>query len=131
MRNLILIDSNFFISLLDKKNIHHKKAKKLLKKIENKEKVVTDGVLLESITLAGSLFGGKIATALYHNIKDNYNIYKTYHLLDKGMITHLKYDGNLSLVDTIMIETMKELNINEILSFDSDFDNKDGVIRIH
>lgn len=47
------------------------------------------------------------------------------------MVTHLRYDGDLSLVDTILIETMKELNINEILSFGNDFDNKNGVIRIH
>jgi predicted nucleic acid-binding protein len=130
VRRLILIDTNFFISLLDKKDIHHEKAKTILQKIEHKEKIVTDGVILESITLSGSLFGGKIATILYQNIKDSYKIYNTNHLYDKGMIMHLKYDGTLSLVDTILIETMKELKIHEILSFDSDFDNKDGVIRI-
>jgi len=128
---LILIDSNFFINLLDTKDKHHTKAKKILKKIEKQEKVVTDGVILESVTLSGSLFGGKIATALYNNIKDNYTIYNTNHLYDKGMKIHLKYDGTLSLVDALLIETMKELKINEIISFDSDFDNKDGVVRIY
>ena len=47
------------------------------------------------------------------------------------MITHLKYDGSLSLVDTLLLETIKELEIHEIISFDTDFDNKDGVIRVH
>ena len=128
---MILIDSNFFINLIDLKDRNHGRAKKILSKIENKEKIVTDGVILESITLAGSLFGGKIATELYNNIKDNYRIFQTYHLFNKGMKTHLKYGGSLSLVDTLIIETMKELNINELVSFDTDFDNKEGVIRIH
>lgn len=67
VKNLILIDTNFFISLLNKKDLHHKKAKKILQRIENQEKVVSDGVILESISLAGSLFGGKVTTALYYN----------------------------------------------------------------
>ena len=128
---MILIDTNFFINLLDTKDKHHRKAKKILKKIENEEKVVTDGVILETMALAGSLYGGKVATELYYNIKDNYKIHQTYHLFNKGMISHLKYDGTLSLVDTLLIETMKELNIYELVSFDKDFDNKDRVVRIH
>jgi len=128
---LILVDTNFFINLLDTKDKHHEKAKKILRKIEHEEKGVTDGVILESIAISGSLFGGKVATALYNNIKDNYVIHKTNHLYDKGMKTHLKYDGTLSLVDTLLIETMKELNIHEIISFDTDFDNKDRIVRIH
>lgn len=59
---LILIDTNFFINLLDTKDKNHEKAKKILKKIENKEKGVIDGVILESIAISGSLYGGKIAT---------------------------------------------------------------------
>jgi len=131
VRKLILIDTNFFINLLDTKDRYHERAVEILSKIENEEKYVTDGVIFESITISGSLYGGKIATDLYHNIKDNYKIYNTNYLLDKGMITHLKYDGSLSLVDTLLLETMKELGIGEIISFDTDFDNKDGIIRVH
>ncbi|MEN6592616.1 MAG: type II toxin-antitoxin system VapC family toxin [Methanobacterium sp.] len=128
---MILVDTNFFINLLDTKDRHHGRAKEILSRIEHEEKYVTDGVIFESIAISGTLYGGKIATDLYHNIKDNYKIYNTYHLLDKGMITHLKYDGSLSLVDTLILETMKELGIHEIISFDTDFDDKDGVIRVH
>jgi predicted nucleic acid-binding protein len=128
---MILVDTNFFINLLDTKDKHHRRAKEILSQIENREKIVTDGVILETMALTGSLFGGKIATNLYYNIKDNYKVHTTYHLFNKGMITHLKYDGTLSLVDTLLIETMKELNIHEIISFDKDFDNKQKIIRIH
>ena len=116
---------------MNTKDKNHERSKKILSKIENKEKIVTDGVILESITLCGNLFGVKLSTALYHNIKDNYNVYNTRHLYDDGMITYLKYGGNLSLVDTLLIEAMKELNTHKIVSFDSSFDNKKGIFRIH
>lgn len=131
MKKLILIDSNFFIALINRKDQWHDKSKRIIDKIEHQEKMVTDGVITEAITLTGSLLGGKIASTLYNNIKDNYKIHTTYHLYDKGMITHLKYDGKLSLVDALLLETMKELKINKIVTFNKDFDNKNNIIRIH
>jgi len=70
VRKLILVDTNFFINLLDTKDRYHERAVEILSKIENEEKYVTDGVIFESITISGSLYGGKIATDLYHNIKE-------------------------------------------------------------
>ena len=43
----------------------------------------------------------------------------------------LKYDGTLSLADCTAINTMKELGITEILSFDDDFDKVDGIVRVY
>lgn len=48
-----------------------------------------------------------------------------------AMETFLKYDGTLSFADSVSIEIMRNLEIDEIVSFDSDFDKVDGVIRIH
>ncbi|MCC7550421.1 MAG: hypothetical protein KO316_02820 [Methanobacterium sp.] len=39
-------------------------------------------------------------------------------LYDEAMQTYLKYDGTLSLTDTVSLELMKIFNIHE--SFDSD-----------
>ena len=47
------------------------------------------------------------------------------------METFLKYDGTLSFADAVSVEIMKDLGINQIVSFDSDFDKVDGIIRIH
>jgi len=54
--------------------------------------------------------------------------------LDKKIIKevfeiYLKYDGTLSFSDAFSVFTMKKKNINEILSFDKDFDKIEGVVR--
>ncbi len=37
----------------------------------------------------------------------------------------------MGLADALTIVVMKELEIHEIFSFDDDFDNKQGIVRIH
>ncbi|RBQ23010.1 hypothetical protein ALNOE001_12900 [Candidatus Methanobinarius endosymbioticus] len=42
----------------------------------------------------------------------------------------IKYH-KLSLTDSLIVELMKKNNIIEIISFDSDFDKVDGIIKTH
>jgi predicted nucleic acid-binding protein len=129
--DLIFIDSCYFIALTIQKDQWHKKSIELLDIIEKEENcMVTDGVILETIAKVGYLGGGKKASLLYNNIKDNYTILTTNNLYDKAMVNHLKYDGNLSLVDVLIVEKMKELKAKKIISFDKDFDKVNGIIRL-
>jgi len=128
---LILIDSNFFIALINENDQWNKRAVEILKQIKDEDKIVADVVILESITMIGKLFGGEIAKALYDNIKDNYSIHTTTHLYNKAMKSYLKYDGVLSLTDMLIIEYMKDIEVNELVSFDSEFDNVEGIKRIY
>jgi len=43
----------------------------------------------------------------------------------------LKYDGTLSFADSVSVQIMKELKIEKIVSFDSDFDKVKEIIRIY
>ncbi len=43
----------------------------------------------------------------------------------------LKYNGNISFFDSMYLYLMKKKGIQKIASFDEDFDNKYGIIRIH
>jgi hypothetical protein len=43
----------------------------------------------------------------------------------------LRYDGTLSVSDAVSVFIMEKKNINRILSFDSDFDKVEGIVRIH
>jgi predicted nucleic acid-binding protein len=52
-------------------------------------------------------------------------------LYDKALKTQLKYKGKIGFADSIIIEVMKALNINEIASFDEHFDGKEGLTRIY
>ncbi|MBE6493949.1 MAG: twitching motility protein PilT [Methanosphaera stadtmanae] len=43
----------------------------------------------------------------------------------------IKYNGSTSFVDCYAAYIMNKLDITEIYSFDSDFDNMEGIVRIH
>ena len=129
---MIFIDATYIIAIILEKDQWHKRVEGIEEKIINQEKITSDMMICEAMATICSLKGGKIAKLMYNYIKDNYSIYETnINSLDLGMDTLLKYDGNLSLADSIAIDIMNELDIYEIVSFDEDFENKNGVIRIH
>jgi predicted nucleic acid-binding protein len=129
---MIFIDASYIIAIILEKDQWHSRIDDIEEKINNREKITSDMMIAEAIATVGSLKGGKIAKTMYDYIKDNYSIYETnLKSLDEGMTTLLKYDGTLSLADATSIEVMKKLKIHEIASFDSDFDNKEGIVRIH
>lgn len=128
---MIFIDASFFIAAANKQDQWHKNAGDILPLIKEEEKITTDLILSESVTLFGSLFGSKNGMKLFNYIWDNHEIY----YLNKEMIfnamkTFLQYDGTLSFADSVSVEVMRNLKIDRIVSFDSDFDKVD-VIRIH
>jgi predicted nucleic acid-binding protein len=46
------------------------------------------------------------------------------------MKIYLKYDGSLSLADSLSLQIMNEQNIREIVSFDIDFDKVKEIQKI-
>lgn len=51
-------------------------------------------------------------------------------ILKGGIFEFLKYDGTLSVPDAVSVFIMKIQHLDKIVSFDSDFDKADGIIRI-
>ncbi len=129
---MIFIDASFFIAAINKNDQWNEKAGKILPTIRREEKVTSELILSESVTLIGSLFGGKTGLKLFNYILDNHNVrYTDKELNSNAMEIFLKYDGTLSFADSVSVEIMKNLGIESIVSFDSGFDKVDGVIRIH
>lgn len=129
---MIFIDASFFIAAINKKDQWHGKAGKILPIIRNEEKITSGLILSESVTLAGSLFGGKTGLKLFNYILDNHEVrYVDKELSFNSMNTFLKYDGTLSFADSVSVEIMRDLQIERMVSFDSDFDKVDGIMRIH
>ncbi|RJS49038.1 MAG: nucleic acid-binding protein [Methanobacterium sp.] len=129
---MIFIDSSFFIAAINKKDQWHQKAGEILPLIKNEEKIISELILSESVTLIGSLFGGKTGIKLFNYILDNHEI----HYLDKNLIfdameIFLKYDGTLSFADSVSVQIMKDLQIEKIVSFDSEFDKVKKIRRIY
>ena len=68
---------------------------------------------------------------MYHYFVDNCEIVFTDDpLLSGAMEILLKYDGYLSLSDSVSVEIMRTKKIKKILSFDSDFDRVTEIQRI-
>jgi len=128
---MIFVDSSYFIAIAREKDRWHKDALQLVDKI-NESMIISDFIISESVTLVGSLEGGKAGKILYEYFIDNCKIYFTdEEILSKAIDTFLKYDGSLSLADATSVEVMKKHKIKKILSFDSDFDKINEIERIH
>ena len=52
-------------------------------------------------------------------------------ILKGGMSVFLRYDRTLSVSDAVAVFIMDKKNTGRILSFDSDFDKVEGIVRIH
>jgi len=127
---MILVDSSFFIALSDRKDQWHEQATVLLPSIAGETLVISDLILSESVTIIGRRSGGKAGERLYHYFLDNCEILFTDEpVLKRGMEIFLRYDGTLSVSDTVSVAVMEKKKISRIVSFDSDFDKVDGIER--
>jgi len=128
----MFIDSSYLIGLGNDNDQYHERAIELVETVEKSKLMITTLHLSETITGIGSISGGKISNEILQYILDNYTIIDgNLKLCINSRDTYLKYDGTISLTDAVAITVMKENNIYEIVSFDSDFDNKDRIVRIH
>lgn len=129
---MIFVDSSFFIALALKKDQWHQDALKLVPILEESEKMVSGLVIAESVTMVGSLAGGKAGKMVYDYIRDNCRIWsQDQSNYDAAIDIYLKYDGTLSLADAVTLELMNLFKLNKIVSFDSDFDKVKNIERLH
>jgi len=129
---LIFLDSSFIIGLFVENDQWHRDALKLSEYIDTKDELVISNLILsETITAINKKIGVESSEIAYNYIMNNFTIItETKKLYPKAIKTLVKYH-NLSFADSVSIEIMKLMNIYEIASFDDDFDNKDGISRLH
>ena len=131
MKKLIFLDTSFIVALANSSDGRHKKASILAEKIENEEKIVSNVIIIEVLNILRKFKQGKLNQDVYRIIKDNFKIYEeNIELYNNALKTQLKYKGKLGFADCIIIEVMKDMNINKIASFDRHFDGKEGIRRI-
>lgn len=129
---MIFLDSSFIIGLFVENDQWHDDALKLSIYIDTKDElVISNLVLSETITGINKKIGVEACKIAFNYIMDNFTIItETKKLYPKAMQTLVKYH-NLSFADSVSIEIMKLMNINEIASFDDDFDGKKEILRLH
>jgi predicted nucleic acid-binding protein len=128
---MIFADSSYFIGLADLKDQWHPLAVRVLKKVKE-NLIISDLVISETVTSIGSRAGGKAGKRIYNYFCDNCEIvFVDDDLLEEGMEIFLRYDGKLSVADSVSIAIMKRRAVKKIISFDSDFDRVKGINRIY
>ena len=122
---MIFIDTNFYVSLENKADSNHKKAKEILIYLipKNPQFFTTTLILYETVTVI-SLRVGREA-AIY--FKDNFDPATKVLWLDKAIETKawslfrkIK-DKDVSFVDCYSFALLGELMVREVLTFDKDF----------
>jgi predicted nucleic acid-binding protein len=129
---VIFIDSSFIIALADIDDQFHESAVKILPTLEPR-RVISDLVISESVTAIGARLGSKAARAVFENLaydSATKTVYSGRRLYERAMLVYTKYDGNLSFPDSVTVRLMYDQQIKEIVSFDSDFDHIDRIVRV-
>lgn len=128
----LFLDSSFVIALADEDDQFHKPAVELVKSLRG-EKVLSDLVLSESVTgvaaRLGRRAGADVFEILYYS-HDTRIVFLNNRLCERSLHLYLKYGEKLSFADTISVRIMYDRKIKTIVSFDSDFDEVDGISRL-
>lgn len=130
---MIYVDSSYFIALMNEKDhIKHERAVELFHQFDKENKITSIFMLSETITYLNSRIDTKKVKDFYDIIVDTVQIYYPNALeVDENMDCVIKFNGSASFADCYAFYIMNKLGINEIYSFDSDFDKMEGIVRIH
>ena len=127
---MIVADSSYFIALADKKDQWHHQAVAVKGRIPQEFKISTL-TITEAVTAIGYRAGGKAARTLYDYFIDNCSVETVdRQLLESAMAVHLRFDGILSVADSVSVALMTRDGIRQIVSFDGDFDKIKQIQRI-
>jgi predicted nucleic acid-binding protein len=98
------------------------------------DRVISDFVLSESVTGVAARLGRKAGSDVFENLLYDAStkvVYLNKQLCERALHLYLKFGEKLSFADTISVRIMYDRKIKSIVSFDSDFDDVDGITRIH
>ncbi len=141
--NEVIIDANFLVALMDERDVWHQKAVTIVNALRTEEAkaVYLDCVLNEVISVLGRRFEERgrtnefsevlkklkilvperLITWVYPRVPELYN--EILNLIDE-------HNGKLNFHDALIALTSKEMVIEDILSFDGDFDEIAWLKRI-
>ena len=138
-----IVDSNFIIALVDKKDKWREQALPLQNALrkENAELIYLDCIINETISVVGRRLEEKGRSDEFETVLENIEqivppenitwIYPEVRRLYREILNLVKaYNGSLNFHDALIIVAAKEMKTLSIISFDKDFDQVEGVTRI-
>lgn len=125
----IFVDTSFIISLFRKNDSNHNIAKKLAYLINENECYISNGILIEIITILMKRTKDlNLVETIYFYLQDNFIIINEYELEDYAddvFSVFKKYNKDtfkLSFVDCSCVVISKIFDIDYVLSFDKRFE---------
>lgn len=128
---MYFLDTTFLVGLFVSNDQWHPQAIEIYGKIRNEKLVISRMVIAETITVLKNKIRTKDIREIYNNLPRLFEIIEDAQLFDGAMTEFVKYDAHISFFDSMYVFIMYEKNISKIVSFDSDFDRVDGIIRLH
>jgi len=126
---MIFLEPSFLISIFFQ-NEKHKKAKKIFKSFENEKLVISFMVIAEVLTVLRKLDQTDIDVKhAYNSMINDFLVIDDTVYYEKTFIASLT--NEIGFFDNLYYILMKDLEINEIISFDPDFDIFKDIKRIH
>lgn len=128
----LMLDSCYLIGLVLENDQLHKFADPLSYQVEKHDTYITNIILAETMNSFQCL-GGKRCKEIYDIILETNTliIINDTTSYDKSVELLRNYDACIGYSDCTTIEMMKKYDIKYIVSYDSDFDEKEGIVRIY
>lgn len=130
-KNMYFLDTTFIVALFVLNDDWHSKAVEVYNRIKNKRLIISKLVIAETVTVLKNKLETKDILEIYRNLPNFFQIIEDNGYYDEAMSEFVKYDSTLSFFDAMYVAIMEKEGIDEIVSFDSDFDKVDNIIRVH
>jgi len=119
---MIFLDASFLISLILNKHKNHERAKKIYLRIENQEKIISNLVITEVITVLDRNLkvDEELLKSTYKYLNEDFQVIDDSLFFDEAFEEVLN-QKHLGFFDCMYLRLMKILEINNITSFDKDF----------
>lgn len=120
---MIFLDASYLVSLISNEHENHERAKGIFhNQIHDKEKIISKLVIAEVITVLDKKLkvSKELLEKAYTSLNEDFTIIDDYPFFDNAMEQVLKHKG-LGFFDCMYITIMKVLEIEEIATFDKDF----------
>lgn len=128
---MYFLDTTFIVALFVSNDQWHSQAVDVYGRIKTKELAISKLVIAEVVTILKNKLKTKDISEIYRNLSQIFTVFDDNLAYDEAMDIFIKYDSTISFFDAMYVAISKKEGINEIVSFDSDFDKIDGIVRIH
>lgn len=129
---MIFLDSSYILSLIFENDINHLKAMQIRYVLVDEAKMINNTVLNEVLN---SINPNNSKIEINYIINRLLSLHKIDFLNYDDYITSIKifryYNQSINFSDCTILKSMFENNINQIISFDSDFDKIKGIINVN